>query len=278
MRMSFDNDRARKLTASLTGGVWFDAVGGQPPWRKSVCLATFLLTYRPTIDIFLNVILPPYRDPVLLEARREQVLELFVSKAPEGLWTRWLQVSLLVAARADDVDVFLRLYALCRIDSGLFARGAVDELLGAIAANGSAKVMSFLSTVDLFRAVLRGVDGVRRPHSALQLAAIGGHRGCVAALVKAGVPLEDEHQGRAGTALTRAVEGGHRGVVLELLAAGADVDGGIDQDVNAPPLRYLAWTNRLFASRHRRHPGRRRTREGREHGLAGDFAGGAGQR
>lgn len=58
---------------------------------------------------------PPAAGARLAETHGER-LEFFVSWAPGRAWAEWLYASLGVAALAD-IEVFLRLFALCRNDS-----------------------------------------------------------------------------------------------------------------------------------------------------------------
>lgn len=149
----------------------------------------------------MHGVLAPFRDPTLLEAHGEQVLELFVSKAPERVWMRWLRASLRVAAHADNVDVFFRLFALYRNDLEFCAGGdAVGELLRTATTHGSATVLLLLSTVERFATAIRGVDVVRRPYSALQFASVGGG----APGLRGGTFQGWEHPWKASTEASRA--------------------------------------------------------------------------
>ena len=142
---------------------------------------------------------------------------------------RWLYTSSDVAARADNIGVFRRLFDLWNYPGswqlGLRAQRVLDQA----AQHGGPQVLSALLEVEYFRSAAREVDEVRRPLSTLMATAMDGRRDCVALLTKAGAPLEYKRM-LGGTALTLAVQNGHEGVVLELLAAGADVDNINDQD------------------------------------------------
>lgn len=48
-------------------------------------------------------------------------LDLLINKAPDKEWKKCLYTSLEANARADNVDVFHRLFALCRDDSDVWA-------------------------------------------------------------------------------------------------------------------------------------------------------------
>eukprot|EP00903_Cladosiphon_okamuranus_P013544 g12616.t1 len=148
----------------------------------------------------------------------EEFLEMLINKAPAAEWMEWLFTSLLVAARADNVDVFHRLFALCESNQEFWAvERRIEHLLNYTVSGGSSEVLSALLEVECFLSEAQKVSCVNR-FSALFCAANNGHRGCVKVLIQAGVPLECK--GTGDTALTVAVENGHEDVVLELLAAG----------------------------------------------------------
>lgn len=171
----------------------------------------------------MHSILNPFHDMTPLEAHGEELLELLVHKAPHAEWMIWLHALLLVAASADNIDVFRRLLALCENNPESWAGdGRIAELVEHTAQYGCAGVLSALLELAFARTAVREVRAEISPPSAHYCAAKNGHRSCVALLIKAGAALE--YKGRmGGTALTAAVRGGHEGVVLELLAAGADV-------------------------------------------------------
>lgn len=193
-------------------------------------LPSFLQTAAPVLYSRMS----PFKDTALLEAHGEEFLELVINKAPEAEWMEWLFKSLLVAARADNTDVFHRLFALCkddpdfwevdrRVGRGYEVVGRGYELVGHTAQGGSAAVLSDLLGVDFLLSTVWEVDERQFTPSALSAAAENGYRGCVAMLIKAGAPIEYKCI-LGGTALTVAVANGQEGVVIELLAAGADVD------------------------------------------------------
>ena len=178
--------------------------------------------FLPTVDPGLHGILDPYQDATLLEAHGEQLLDVYITKAPEAVWKSWLFSSLRVAVRADRVDLFRRLFA--------FENDPImAELLYQAANNGSAGVLSALLELDDNIQAVQEMPANRAGPSLLIVASMHGHRSCVAALVKAGAPLEYMWQ-MGGTALLDAVQWGHEGVVEELVAAGADPDRVYDGD------------------------------------------------
>lgn len=189
-------------------------------WWRCQPLKSFLATANPG----LHGILDPYTDWILLESHGEQFLELFITKAGEEVWREWLWYSLNVAALADRVDVFRRLFALCEHNPELRTHFRVIGLLNTTAMKGNTGVLSALLEMDVFITAVQGRDNAQHGDpSPLTWAAMQGHRGCVAALVKAGAPLEYKWY-MGGTALMEAVQNDHEGVVLELLAGGADVN------------------------------------------------------
>ena len=211
--MDDENQRTRTPASELCGRVvpflcsWFA--------RKRL-LWLFLQTAEP--DMF--GMLSPFNDSTLLQAHGEEFLELLINKAPDAEWTEWLFTSLLVAARADNIHVFHRLFALCENSPEFWAvERRIEHLLNYTVCGGSAEVLSALLEVEYFLSEAQRVNHVNRL-CALVSAAKNGHRGCVTVLINAGAPLE--YKGTGGTALTVAVENGHEGIVLELLAAGVD--------------------------------------------------------
>eukprot|EP00752_Nemacystus_decipiens_P007946 g7099.t1 len=182
----------------------------------------------------LNSILSPFDDATLLETHREELLELLFSKAPDLVWMGWLYASLNVAVRADNLDAFHTLFAVCQNYANFWEVGTrvlreVLAVVGHAASYGSSQVLSALLEFEHIRSEVREVDEGRHSLSPLFEAAREGHLKCVVLLTKAGAPLEYKWF-MGGTALTVAVEYGREGVVLELLAAGADVENTNDQD------------------------------------------------
>ena len=178
-------------------------------------------------DPELDTILKSYRDAPLLETYGERVLELVIAKAPCAEWVAWLFTSLIIAARADNIDVFQRLFALCVHDSKFWTPERTARLLTESGYCGSVAVLSALLKVDIFIAAVRevyevGVE-IERLTPVLVVAVMEGNPGCVSALVKAGAHLE-QTGANGGTALGEAVDKGHEGIVLDPLAAGADVN------------------------------------------------------
>ncbi|CAN0034886.1 unnamed protein product [Ectocarpus sp. 6 AP-2014] len=106
-----------------------------------------------------------------------------------------------------------------------YGRGSIRLLLTETAKGGSVDILLALLEVDGFDAELRAHDASDLyPFSALYAAAMRGHPSFVAALIKAGAPLEYKWRTRGvdgDTALSAAVREGHEEVVRELLAAGA---------------------------------------------------------
>lgn len=193
-------------------------------WYHSGPLTKFLRA----VDNDLRERLTPHVDPVQLEACGEQVLDLLIRRASEEVWTEWLRASLGMVASVGRTDIFSKLFA-CHGNSleGWSAR-SVNALLTKAATGGSIEVVSALLAADGVVPLVREVDEVDRPMTAIFTAARCGHRSVVAALLDAGAPVEYKDK-RGGTILTTAVENGHDEVVLELLAAGADVNNSNDQ-------------------------------------------------
>lgn len=202
-------------------------------WLASRRLRSFLRATAP--DLYSALITS--NGGALFETHDEEFLELLINKAPDKEWMEFLYVSLCVAARADNVDVFHKLFALCKNSPGLWTKSEqvkqyclqsmaennrIVRLLNHTATGGSAEVLPALLKVDCFLSAVRDArDGVYG-QSALFCAAREGFLRCVVLLIKAGAPLE-YRQALGGTALTAAVQSGHECVVLQLLAAGADV-------------------------------------------------------
>lgn len=192
-------------------------------------LRWFLQTTAPG----LHSVMDPFNDTAPLEAHGEEFLELLINKAPDAEWMEWLFASLLVAARANNSDVFHRIFALCKNNPELWAGpNRRYELVVHTAEGGSIEILSALLEIDFLVSTLKEVYR-RRDSSALIAAATNGYQSCVAALIKAGASLE--HKLIWGvTALTAAVANDRGGVVLELLAAGADVD-----NINDPGYAFV---------------------------------------
>ena len=209
-------------------------------WLGPECLRPFLQRAAPG----LFSVLKPFTDAALLEAHGEEFLELLINKAPDADWTAWLQVSMEVAARADNANVFRRLFALCRNDPEFWAVDhRIERVVHRSVARGSAEVLSALLEVDM---LLSGMERKYRASfydcaPALVHAARDGHRSCVALLIKAGSPPERNILTGESLvhALGAAVSRGHEGTVLDLLAAGADVNSSLHPD-NLPNPLYTA--------------------------------------
>ncbi|CAM9254690.1 unnamed protein product [Hapterophycus canaliculatus] len=197
-------------------------------WYKRESLITFLQA----TDADLHIRLSPYDDVVLLEAHGEQVLDLFIRLAPQQVWVEWLRESLKLVASAGRGDMFTKLFAVNGTSFEGWNPLDVKRLLSNAATGGSIEVVSALLAADGVVPLVREVDEVDRPISAIFAAARNGHRSIVAALVDAGAPLEYKHM-LGGTVLTTAVENGHDEIVVELLAAGADVNNINDAGVAA---------------------------------------------
>eukprot|EP00903_Cladosiphon_okamuranus_P012499 g11704.t1 len=161
------------------------------------------------VDAGLHGILAPFNDAALLEVHGEQILELFAKKAPEGVWTERLQMSLIAAARADDTGVFFRLFALCGSDS------ISGRLLASMEGHRDCGVA-------LIKAGAPVAYENRAAGTALSQAVEGGHEGVVSELLAAGAGL-----GKNGTrALSPAIAAQRMscGPLEQLLLAGADAN------------------------------------------------------
>lgn len=223
MRMDAENQHTRKT--------WKEQLGISCVFQNSWLHGRRFSPFLRTVDPDLINILWPYNDVTLLESHGERFLELLIYKAPYVLWAEWLLMSLKVAARADDIDVFQRLFALCKRDSEFWTPLNTGPFLFRTGNWGSVKVLSLLLEVDIFIAAIQELEldeSARCLLPVLAVAARSGHRSCVSALIKAGAPLEQTGR-MGGTALAEAVEKGHQGAVLELLAAGADVNMAKDR-------------------------------------------------
>lgn len=221
MRMDAENQQTRLDT-------WDGPPLHQSSWFHTSALRSFLRA----VDPDLNSVLTPYGDATLLETHGERFLELVVTKAPCAEWSDWLSTSLQVAARADNVDVFQRLFALCVHDAEFWACSRPASLLATCGTFGSVGVLEFLLSFDIFVTATQEVcEGIADP--AIVEAAAFCHRSCVSALIKAGAYLEQANA-EFETALNCAVHHGGEDVVLDLLAAGADVNdtGGIPPTVD----------------------------------------------
>lgn len=214
MRMDAENQRSRQTATDLEDDQPFFSC-----WFRGRLTSTgpFLQTAASALHSTLN----PFNDTAVLEAHGEEFLELLVNKASDKEWTYWLFKSLMVTARADNIDVFRRLFALCKNNPEFWVGKNSCRTSGILcytATYGSAEVLSALLEVDFFLSALRS-DEMTRKWCPLRNAVQNGHRSCVAVLIKVGVPLDYKWK-MAGTVLTMAVEHGHEGIVLELLAAG----------------------------------------------------------
>ncbi|CAM9279583.1 unnamed protein product [Ectocarpus sp. 4 AP-2014] len=223
----------------------------------------------------LNAVLEPYDDVTLLEQHGADVFDLFIRLASEELWGQWILLLLEVSASGRSAIAFHGLFPLCpglwsdeyniinllrrvvmvghntevlttllEIDGALplpsaFVRGLVE---GAVK-GGSLEVMSTLLAVDSVLSQVQEVDNTG--YSFLSILSFGvslGDRSMVAALIKAGAPLEFQSR-RGGAPLATAVASDRDealGIVHDLLAAGADVNNAGHNDqtrmsfVNSP--------------------------------------------
>lgn len=168
----------------------------------------------------LHNVLCPYDDPALLERHGEQLLDLVVCLSSKEQWNTCLDLSMNVAASTGKRDILFGLFAARDGDS--MDDRTLWRLLSIAAEEGKAELVSALIDAGA-GPLVRAVDEVTWPITALHVAAKAGHRTFVTKLIEAGAPLELHHI-LGGTALTEAVEGGHKGVALERLTAGADVN------------------------------------------------------
>lgn len=218
-------------------------------WFRDNRFSSFLRTVDPDLDSILQPYSRSQRDPTLLETHGERSLELLINMAPYAEWVEWLFRSLMVAARADNVDVFQRLFALCGHTAEFWTPWRTGSLVWHSGGYGSIHVLSAILEVDIFSrcAGSRESYPCMPPMPPLVMAAMGGYRSCVSVLIEAGAHLKQT--GRySGTALAEAVDKGHEGVVLELLAAGVDVNNIKGDGPSTIDYRYRGYTPLCIAA------------------------------
>ncbi|CBJ27583.1 ankyrin repeat protein [Ectocarpus siliculosus] len=220
----------------------------------------------------LNAVLEPYDDATLLEQHGADVFDLFVRLASEELWGQWIFLLLEVSASGRSAIAFQRLFPLCpeeiwsdqhniinllrrvvivghntevlstllEIDGALpLPSGFVRDLVEGAVRGGSVEVMSTLLAVDSVLSQVQEVDDAGYSSlPILSIAAFLGGRSMVAALIKAGAPLEfQSRRGRPPLATAVASDRDEAlGIVRDLLAVGADVNNVGHNDQTKGPF------------------------------------------
>eukprot|EP00752_Nemacystus_decipiens_P007973 g7125.t2 len=149
IRMDYDQD-LRKISP-MTRNVM------HPRYKCSFRCGKFIQV----ADSDLHHTLKPYRDPRLVEAHGEQLLELYIGLASELDWKEWMRASVEVAASDGNLQVFRRLLGVGPSVSELSAPDSTWALsvLCQAARGGSTDIFFHLVAIDGFLKLARGDPG-----------------------------------------------------------------------------------------------------------------------
>ncbi|CAN0278410.1 unnamed protein product [Ectocarpus fasciculatus] len=103
--------------------------------------------FLPTADPGLHYALRSYRDSSAIEARGEQILDVFVRLSSDAEWREWLRIAVQVAAHAGNLSVFDRLLAACPRDSEFWTQETSRVLLYVASQGGNFDIFSRLRDV-----------------------------------------------------------------------------------------------------------------------------------
>ncbi|CAM9964451.1 unnamed protein product [Ectocarpus fasciculatus] len=103
--------------------------------------------FLPTADPGLHYALRSYLERSAMEARGEQILDVFVRLSSDAEWRKWLRMAVKVAALAGNLSVFDRLLAACPRDSEFWTQETSRALLYGATEGGNFDIFSRLRDV-----------------------------------------------------------------------------------------------------------------------------------